>query len=82
MSENNLTLITTLTTLIKQFNFNNLTVIKQHNFYHISTLIIHTNTHLRKLEDSIYHLLHKQILQLLLTYEALVFYLKEDYHLN
>ena len=49
------------------------------SIYHVPTIIIHTNIHLKKLVDSIYHLLQKQ---LLLNYEVSVFYLMVDYHLN
>ena len=65
----------TFVLLIKQF-------LLKYLFYHIPTFIIHTNIYVRKLVDSIYHLLEKQILQLLLAYEALVFYLMAGYRLN
>ena len=49
---------------------------------YFNIFITHTNIHLKKLLDHVYHLLQKQISLLLSYYGALVFYLKANYRLN
>ena len=49
---------------------------------HILAFIIHINTHLKEPVDNTFWFLDKEIEQLLLNYEVLIFYVKVDYHLN
>ena len=48
----------------------------------MQNVLTHKNINLKKIVDNTCCLLEKQIQQLLLNYEALIFCLKADYHLT